>query len=141
MGRADLSRHGEAQGNSDLMRRWMMILAAMAGVFGAAGVGAAAAAAHISGDATLHTAADFLLFHATGLLAIVALARTAPQRGLLIGGSLIALGTILFSGDLAVRALAGLRLIPMAAPTGGMLLIAGWIVTAIAAPLGLRTPR
>jgi uncharacterized membrane protein YgdD (TMEM256/DUF423 family) len=123
------------------MRLWIMVLAALAGLFGAAGVGAAAAAAHISGDATLHTAADFLLFHAAALLAIVALARAAPHRGLLVAGSLIALGTVLFSGDLAIRALAGLRLIPMAAPTGGMLLIAGWIAAAIATPLSLRTPR
>jgi uncharacterized membrane protein YgdD (TMEM256/DUF423 family) len=123
------------------MRLWTMILAVLAGLFGAAGVGAAAAAAHITGGATLHTAADFLLFHAAALLGIVALVRAMPHRGLLVAGSLIGLGTVLFSGDLALRALAGVRLIPMAAPTGGMALIAGWIVTAIAAPLSLRAPH
>jgi uncharacterized membrane protein YgdD (TMEM256/DUF423 family) len=123
------------------MRLWTMILAGLAGLLGAAGVGAAAAAAHITAAATLHTAADFLLFHAAALLGIVALAHTTPHRGLLVAGSLIGLGTVLFSGDLALRALADVRLIPLAAPTGGMMLIAGWIVTAIAAPLSLRAPH
>jgi uncharacterized membrane protein YgdD (TMEM256/DUF423 family) len=123
------------------MRIWMLVLAALAGLFGAAGVGAAAAAAHITGDTTLHTAADFLLFHAAALLGLVALMRAKPHVGLLVAGSLIGLGAVLFCGDLALRALAGLRLIPMAAPTGGMLLIAGWIVVAIAAPLSLREAR
>jgi uncharacterized membrane protein YgdD (TMEM256/DUF423 family) len=116
----------------------MMVLSTLAGLFGAAGVGAAAAAAHINGDATLRTAADFFLFHGAALLAIIALARSTPQRGILAAGSLIALGTVLFSGDLAVRALTGLRLLPMAAPTGGMLLIAGWITAAVMVPLSLR---
>ncbi len=123
------------------MRAWLMVLAALAGVFGAAGVGLAAAAAHLTGEATLKTAADFLLFHAAALLAICAFMRQAPRAPLLVAGTLVALGTTLFSGDLALRALAGLRLVPMAAPTGGMLLIAGWVLTAVAAPLVLRDAR
>ena len=120
------------------MRGWTMILAALAGLFGAAGVAAAAAAAHIASDTSLHTAADFLLFHAAALLAIVAVTQGRPNRGLLAAGSLIAAGTVLFCGDLAIRVLAGLRLLPMAAPTGGLLLIAGWLAAAVAAPLSLR---
>ncbi len=123
------------------MLGWTMTLAALAGLFGAAGVGAAAAAAHIAGDTSLRTAADFLLFHAAALLGLVAFARAAPHRGLLVAGSLIAAGTALFSGDLAIRVLAGLRLAPMAAPTGGVLLIAGWLVAAFAGPLALRGRR
>ena len=120
------------------MRGWLMILAALAGVFGAAGVATAAAAAHIANDTSLHTAADFLLFHAAALLAIVAMMRGRAHGGLLAAGSLIAAGTVLFCGDLAIRVLAGLRLLPMAAPTGGVLLIAGWLTAAVAAPLFLR---
>jgi uncharacterized membrane protein YgdD (TMEM256/DUF423 family) len=44
-----------------------------------------------------------------------------------------ALGTILFSGDVALRAFAGQRLFPMAAPTGGIILILAWLVLAAAA--------
>jgi uncharacterized membrane protein YgdD (TMEM256/DUF423 family) len=115
-----------------------MALGALGGLLGAAGVGLAAAAAHISGDALLKTAADFLLFHAAALLAILALARGRVTRGLMVAGSLIGIGAVLFCGDLAIRALAGLRLVPMAAPTGGMLMIAGWLGVAVAAPLALR---
>jgi uncharacterized membrane protein YgdD (TMEM256/DUF423 family) len=123
------------------LRIWMMGLAALVGLFGAAGVGLAAVAAHLPGDATLKTAADFLLFHAAALLAITAVMRDRPHRGLLAAGSLIGLGSILFCGDLAIRALEGARLFPMAAPTGGLLLIGGWLICAVAAPFALRDPR
>ncbi|MGC2124531.1 MAG: DUF423 domain-containing protein, partial [Xanthobacteraceae bacterium] len=43
------------------------------------------------------------------------------------------LGAVLFSGDIALRALAGHRLFPFAAPTGGFILIAAWLALAIAA--------
>jgi CheY-like chemotaxis protein len=44
---------------------------------------------------------------------------------------------VLFCGDFALRALAGRALFPMAAPAGGILLIAGWLAAATAA----RWPR
>jgi uncharacterized membrane protein YgdD (TMEM256/DUF423 family) len=37
------------------------------------------------------------------------------------------LGAVLFSGDIALRALAGERLFAMAAPTGGLILIGAWV--------------
>lgn len=123
------------------MRLWRAILAVFAGLFGASGVAAAAAAAHIANDASLHTAADFLLFHAAALLALVAAERGQPHRGVLAAGTLIAAGTVLFSGDLAMRVLAGVRLLPLAAPTGGLLLIAGWLTAALALPLAMRDGR
>jgi len=123
------------------LRAWMMGLAALAGLLGATGVGLAAVAAHQPGEATLKTAADFLLFHAAALLAITSTMRGDPHRGLLAAGSLIGFGSILFCGDLAIRALAGIRLFPMAAPAGGLLLIAGWLVCAAAAPFALRGAR
>ena len=46
-------------------------------------------------------------------------------------------GAGLFAGDLALRAFAGHRLFPMAAPTGGTILIAAWLALAIAALAGL----
>ena len=49
------------------------------------------------------------------------------------------LGSVLFSGDIALRALADHRLFPMAAPSGVILLIGGWGLLAIAAlPVGRR---
>ncbi|TXN03176.1 DUF423 domain-containing protein, partial [Methylobacterium sp. WL122] len=43
-----------------------------------------------------------------------------------------------FSGDLAIRALAQRPLFPMAAPSGGILLMLGWASAAVAAFLPVR---
>jgi uncharacterized membrane protein YgdD (TMEM256/DUF423 family) len=111
------------------------ILIILAGLMGADGVILAAAAAH-QGDATrLAAASSMLLFHASAVLATVALI----ERGLLharIGiaaaiGFIVAAG--LFAGDLSLRQYAGHSLFPMAAPTGGTLLIASWLALALAA--------
>lgn len=120
------------------MRAWLMGLGALAGLFGAAGVGLAAVGAHRSGNPIVTTAAYFLLFHASGLAALCALARERADRGVLVAGALIAIGTILFSGDLALRGLADLTLVHMAAPTGGVLMILGWLVAAVAVSSSLR---
>jgi uncharacterized membrane protein YgdD (TMEM256/DUF423 family) len=45
-------------------------------------------------------------------------------------------GPTLFAGDVSARALIGHRLFPMAAPTGGTILIAAWLALAIAALAG-----
>lgn len=111
------------------------ILVILAGIMGADGVILAAAAAH-QGDATrLVPASSMLLFHAPAILAVAALA----ERGIIhlkIGiaagfGFVIAAG--LFSGDLTLRQYAGHSLFPMAAPTGGTLLIVSWLLLAVAA--------
>jgi uncharacterized membrane protein YgdD (TMEM256/DUF423 family) len=46
------------------------------------------------------------------------------------------LGGALFAGDVSARAFLGHRLFPMAAPTGGMILIASWLTVALAALVG-----
>jgi len=76
-----------------------------------------------------------LLFHAAALVGGAALlAQGVLWRPLLLA-VLIAwiVGAALFSGDVALRAFAGHRLFPMAAPTGGMVLIAAWLALAAAA--------
>ncbi|MFG5118114.1 DUF423 domain-containing protein [Methylorubrum sp. POS3] len=109
-------------------------LAALAALTGLLGVAASAAAAHTSGGETLKTAAQFLLFHAPAILALVGFAAAGVTRGALTraaAGALV-LGLALFSGDLAMRALVGQPLFPMAAPTGGVVLMAGWLLAAVA---------
>jgi uncharacterized membrane protein YgdD (TMEM256/DUF423 family) len=115
--------------------RSLRILVILAGVMGADGVILAAAAAH-QGDATrLASASSMLLFHATAVLAAASLA----ERGVIhvrIGiaaafGFVVA--TSLFAGDLTLRQYAGHGLFPMAAPTGGTLLIVSWLALAVAA--------
>lgn len=113
------------------------ILLAAAGLTGLIGVAASAAAAHSGGGDTLRTAAQFLLFHAPLVVGLVALAAAGLTNGLLtrLAASAILAGLAFFSGDLALRALAGTPLFPMAAPSGGFALMAGWLLTALAALL------
>ena len=50
-----------------------------------------------------------------------------------LAGFVLALGLVLFCGDLSRRALSGVALAPMAAPTGGVLLMIGWVLAGSAA--------
>ena len=120
------------------MRFWTAFLASLACLYGAGGVALAAAAAHVAGGGSAATAANFLLFHA-GAIAALAFAAAASRRALplCLAASLIALGVALFSGDLAARGLAGVSLVRIMAPTGGMLMIAGWLAAAVTLPLAL----
>ena len=113
----------------------LTIVIALAGLMGAAGVILAAAGAHGAPNAGLDSAAYMLLFHAAALLSGVALAQQALLRRPLTIVVLFAwiVGASLFAGDVAFRAFAGHRLFPMAAPTGGVILIAAWLLLAGAA--------
>ena len=102
------------------------------GLIGASGVALSAAAAH-QGIASVATAASFLLTHAPAFLAL-SLLQTNRLRS--IGNWGLLLGLIMFCGDLLARAYLGTRLFPMAAPSGGVLMIGGWLVIAASALLG-----
>jgi len=113
------------------------VLIVVAGLMGACGVGLAAAAAHGAGSADLGTAAFLLLFHATAILAAAALAgqRLLLRLPALAAMAAFASGGALFAGDIAMRTFQGVRLFPMAAPTGGTLLLLGWLILAAAGAL------
>jgi uncharacterized membrane protein YgdD (TMEM256/DUF423 family) len=112
------------------VQRALMILASL---MGAAGVVLAALGAHAA--ASLNSAAYMLLFHAPAVFA----ALLGAQQGLLqrrladTAAMGFVLGTALFAGDVALRNLAGHALFPMAAPSGGFVLIASWLALASAA--------
>ena len=111
------------------------ILIGLAAIMGADGVILAALSAHQADAARLGAASSMLLFHATAVLASVALA----ERALIHGRIAIAAGfgfvvaSVLFAGDLTLRQFAGHSLFSMAAPTGGTLLIASWLLLAVGA--------
>ena len=112
----------------------------IAALYGACGTALLAAGSHAAGGLAT-TAGQMLLWHAPAIIA----AAVARENGLLhrsIGTLAIVMliaGVGLFAADLAVRAFLGWpRLFPMAAPTGGMLTIGGWVVLAAAA---LARPR
>lgn len=116
----------------NLFRRLIVLLA---GLMGAAGVAAAAAGAHMNADPNLTTAAYFLMLGAAGATAVVALAAArGPRFGIAdAGAGLVMLGALLFGSALTLRALWNIVIFPMAAPTGGTMLIVGWVVVGLAA--------
>jgi uncharacterized membrane protein YgdD (TMEM256/DUF423 family) len=113
---------------------------ALAGLLGAFGVALAAAGAHITGGSFLPTAAHYLLLHAGVLAAIVALAphMQASRWALRSAAVLMIIGIVLFSGDLAARALTDRPLLWGTAPAGGTTLIASWLCLGLAAILARR---
>jgi uncharacterized membrane protein YgdD (TMEM256/DUF423 family) len=119
------------------------ILLVLASLAGACGVVLAAAAAHGAPTSGLDSAAYLLLFHAVAVLGAASLA----DRGLLwrpmalVAMAGFVVGSGLFAGDIAMRAFANQRLFPMAAPTGGTLLILAWLVLAVAAAAAVGRVR
>jgi uncharacterized membrane protein YgdD (TMEM256/DUF423 family) len=117
------------------MTRVHRILVVLAALMGADGVILAAATAHQADATRLAAASSMLLFHATAVLASVALA----ERGIVHVriGLAAAFGFVvaasLFAADLTLRQYAGHGLFPMAAPTGGTLLIISWLALAVCA--------
>ena len=110
---------------------------AIAGILGAAGVGAAASASHAGDDRVLGALALVALTQAPALVALALLA----GRWWLIraAASLIGLGALMFCGDLASRHFGdGSALIPMLAPAGGIVLIGGWLLLVPAALVSRR---
>lgn len=109
-------------GFCDRIRPLVLLLA---GLMGASGVALAAAATHMGG-ALLGPASAMCLAHAPAMLTLFAghrLIRTATGAGALMG-----LGTLLFAGDLVFKQFYGTGLFPMAAPSGGILMMLGWLL-------------
>ena len=113
----------------------LRIVAVCAGLMGAAGVALAAAAAHLADGGRLATASSMLLVHACAAIGAALLAEAGATRrraGLIATFGLI-VGPCLFAGELCLHWFAGTSLFVMAAPTGGTLTIASWLVLALAA--------
>lgn len=120
-----------------MILQWLIALACL---MGAAGVILAAASAHSAPGVGLDSAAYMLLFHAPAVIA----SALAANNGLVfrplgtIGAAGLIFGAALFAGDIALRAYTGHRLFPMAAPAGGLVLIASWLMIAAAALTALN---
>ena len=113
----------------------LRILVILAGIMGADGVVLAAASAHQPDAVRLASASSMLLFHATAVLAVAALIERSilhARIGLVAAFGFV-IAAVLFAGDLTLRQYAGHSLFPMAAPTGGTLLIVSWPALAVAA--------
>ncbi|MFC4625714.1 DUF423 domain-containing protein [Daeguia caeni] len=115
---------------SDLARNQSrnLVLSTIGGICGVLGIAAYAGAAHGSAN-YLGTIAPLLLAHAPALLVLSIIAATS--RAANIGAAILIVGLALFCGDLIYRDLASSRLFPFAAPTGGTLMMLGWLCIAI----------
>ncbi len=108
--------------------RWMVVFA---GLFGALGVTAAAAASHNDPNGLLAPASAMLLAHAPALVALYAARRSIAFVS--AAALILVIGTALFAGDLGMTYFGTPGLFPMAAPIGGVLMIAGWLVVIVCA--------
>ncbi|WP_375778246.1 DUF423 domain-containing protein [Bradyrhizobium sp. ma5] len=111
------------------------LLIGLAAFMGACGVILAAAAAHLPDATRLAAASSMLLFHATAAIATIAVAERAIVHAKLgvVAAAGFVIAASLFAGDLTLRHYGGHGLFPMAAPSGGTLLILSWLVLAVSA--------
>jgi len=105
-----------------------VLFGTLAGLCGTLAIAAYAGAAH-GGDNHLGAIAPLLLGHAPTLLVLSLI--VPDSRIANIGGALLVAGLVLFCGDLLMRDMTGDRLFPMAAPTGGSLMILGWLTVGV----------
>lgn len=117
--------------------RMARIVFGIGSLFAATGVGLGAFGAH-----TLKTKipADLLdvfeigvryqIYHALGLMALAWAIKQWPDTKLNLAAWLMIAGTITFSGTLVLLALTGIRWLGAITPIGGLMLIAGWLLTA-----------
>jgi uncharacterized membrane protein YgdD (TMEM256/DUF423 family) len=107
-------------------------LIALATVLGA--FGAHALKAHLPADKlqVYETAVRYHFFHALGLLAIGVLLRSMDGELLRWSATLVLTGVILFSGSLYLLTFGAPRLLGIVTPVGGLVLIVGWVLFAVA---------
>src|SRR5690606_32985737 len=104
------------------------LLLGVASLIGAVGVATAASASHATESRNIAAIASICLAHGPALLAVGLAGKTRAWQ---VAGTILALGTLLFVGDLAIREWTGQGLFPGAAPLGGGGMIAGWLGLAL----------
>lgn len=79
-----------------------------------------------------HTAVQYHVYHALGLLAVAGVAHLLPaSTGVRIAGWLMAAGIVIFSGSLYALVLTGTRGLGAITPLGGAAFIAAWVLLAV----------
>ena len=118
------------------MKRWLFLAAVMGGLSVVMGAFAAHGLARTL-DArmltTFETGARYQMYHALAMGLAALAARGGAAKRANIAAALFLAGILLFSGSLYLLALTGVSALGMITPVGGLCLIAGWIVLALAA--------
>jgi uncharacterized membrane protein YgdD (TMEM256/DUF423 family) len=81
---------------------------------------------------SLHTAVNYQLFNALGLLALGLLMRDDPGSSLRVVALLLIAGIVCFSGGIYLMLAGAPRLLGLVTPVGGVLLIGAWLTFAVA---------
>ena len=105
------------------------LLAVAAGAFGAHFLKNRLSAGDLT---TFETAARYQMYHALTLLAIASMAHARPSATVSGAGWCMLLGIVFFSGSLYGLSLGGWKWLGPITPIGGLLLMAGWLLLAIA---------
>ena len=95
------------------------------GAFGSHGLKAHVTPAMLS---AYKTGVFYHLIHALGVLIIGILIKWYPNRTLVVAGSTMSIGIILFAGSLYLLAITGIRSIGWVTPFGGAALIVAWLI-------------
>jgi uncharacterized membrane protein YgdD (TMEM256/DUF423 family) len=110
----------------------------IAGLFMATGIVVGALAAHALQKVlearqleSLHTAVNYQLFNALGLLMIGLLMRGDELPALRSVAGLLIAGILCFSGGIYIMLAGAPRLLGLVTPAGGILLIVGWVWFAV----------
>lgn len=102
-------------------------LAVMLGAFGAHALKESLSPHYLT---IYHTATDYLMWHAIGLLIIGLLHQQNPTRLLRKAGWFMFAGIIIFSGSLYALSLSGLNILGAITPFGGTALLIAWLLVA-----------
>lgn len=80
---------------------------------------------------SLHTAVNYQLFNALGLLAVGLVMREDPAGALRAVGWLLVAGIVCFSGGIYIMLAGAPRFLGLVTPVGGVLLIVAWLIFAV----------
>jgi uncharacterized membrane protein YgdD (TMEM256/DUF423 family) len=122
-----------------MIQLFLTIAAILGGTSVAAGAFGAHALREKISDRSLEifdTGTRYQMYHALALLLVaVLLSRTtsSPHPTLIASGWLFIIGTVIFSGSLYALSLTGIKYLGAVAPLGGLALMVGWGILAIAA--------
>lgn len=109
------------------------ILAALAVGLGALGAHALKSQLSVEQLTTYHTAVQYQMYHAIGLVLVGLLGLHHQSRWFDGAGWAMLVGVVLFSGLLYAWLATGRRMFVYPVPVGGVAFIIGWLLTAIGA--------
>jgi uncharacterized membrane protein YgdD (TMEM256/DUF423 family) len=114
---------------SAMRPEWLIVAALNGAIAVAAGAFGAHGLKDHPGVEVFKTGAHYQMVHALALLAIALLPRSAATTA---AGACFLAGIVIFSGTLYLLTLTGVRWLGAITPVGGVLLIAGWALLALA---------